>query len=151
MVPSIGPDMRMAAVASPAYLASRLVAQTPHNLAEHKCINLRFPTLGGLYAWEFEKAGRALNVRVEGQLVVNDIALARLGALGGAGLAYLPEDYVLPHVEAGELQRVLANWCPPFPGYHLYYPSRCQQPPALAVIVEAVRYRRGDRDVGVAR
>jgi DNA-binding transcriptional LysR family regulator len=137
----IGPDMRMAAVASPAYFADRPVPRTPHDLAKHRCINLRFPTLGGLYAWEFEKAGRALNVRVEGQLVVNDIALARLGALGGAGIAYLPEDYVQPSVEAGRLRRVLADWCPPFPGYHLYHPSRRQQSPALAVIVDALRYR----------
>jgi DNA-binding transcriptional LysR family regulator len=137
----IGPDMRMAAVGSPAYFADRPVPQGPHDLAEHRCINLRFPTLGGLYAWEFEKDGRALNVRVEGQLVVNDIALARAGALSGAGLAYVPEEYVQPHVEAGKLQRVLADWCPPFPGYHLYYPSRRQQSPALAVIVDALRYR----------
>lgn len=140
----IGPDMRMAAVASPAYVASRQAPETPHDLAEHSCINLRFPTLGGLYAWEFEKDGRALNVRVDGQLVVNDIALARLGALGGSGIAYLPEDYVLPHVQSGELQRVLSDWCPPFPGYHLYYPSRRHQPSALSVIVDALRYR-GDR------
>lgn len=137
----IGPDMRMAAVASLAYFADRPVPWTPHDLAKHRCINLRFPTLGGLYAWEFEKDGRALNVRVEGQLVVNDIALARLGALGGAGIAYLPEDYVQPSVEAGRLRRVLADWCSPFPGYHLYYPSRRQQSPALAVIVDALRYR----------
>jgi DNA-binding transcriptional LysR family regulator len=137
----IGPDMRMAAVASPAYFAGRPVPQTPHDLAEHRCINLRFPTLGGLYAWEFEKAGRALNVRVEGQLVVNDIALARLGALGASGIAYLPEDYVQPSVEAGRLQRVLADWCPPFPGYHLYYPSRRQQSAAFALVVEALRFR----------
>jgi DNA-binding transcriptional LysR family regulator len=137
----IGSDMRMAAVASPAYFAGRPVPQTPHDLAEHRCINLRFPTLGGLYAWEFEKAGRALNVRVEGQLVVNDIALARLGALGGSGIAYLPEDYVQPSVEAGRLQRVLADWCPPFPGYHLYYPSRRQQFAAFALVVEALRFR----------
>ena len=137
----IGSDMRMAAVASPAYFAGRPVPQTPHDLAEHRCINLRFPTLGGLYAWEFEKAGRALNVRVEGQLVVNDIALARLGALGGSGIAYLPEDYVQPSVEAGRLQRVLADWCPSFPGYHLYYPSRRQQSAAFALVVEALRFR----------
>ncbi|MGK6318360.1 LysR family transcriptional regulator [Sphingomonas sp. DT-204] len=138
----IGPDMRMAAVASPAYFAKRSVPQTPHDLAGHCCVNLRFPTLGGLYAWEFEKAGRALNVRVEGQLVVNDIALARAAALGGSGIAYLPEDYVEPHMEAGRLQRVLGDWCPPFPGYHIYYPSRRQQSPALAVIVDALRYRK---------
>lgn len=137
----IGPDMRMAAVGSPAYFAGHGTPRTPRDLAAHNCINLRFPTHGGVYVWEFEKAGRALNVRVEGQLVVNDIALARAAALRGSGIAYLPDDYVRPHVEAGELVRVLAGWSPPFPGYHLYYPSRRQQSPALAVIVEALRYR----------
>ena len=91
--------------------------------------------------WEFEKAGRAVNVRVEGQLIVNDIALARLGALGDAGLAYLPEDYVQPYIESGTLVRVLADWCEPFPGYHLYYPSRRQPSAAFTVLVEALRYR----------
>jgi DNA-binding transcriptional LysR family regulator len=137
----IGPDMRMAAVASPAYFADWPIPTTPNELASHRCINLRFPTLGGLYAWEFEKAGRALNVRVEGQLIVNEIALARRGALDGSGIAYLPDDYVQPHVDAGELRRVLEDWCPPFPGYHLYYPSRRQQSPALAVVIDALRYR----------
>jgi DNA-binding transcriptional LysR family regulator len=137
----IGPDMRMAAVGSPAYFAGRSPPRTPHDLAGHNCINLRFPTHGGVYVWEFEKACRAVNVRVEGQLVVNDIALARLAAIDGAGIAYLPEDYVQPHLDSGELVRVLGNWCPSFPGYHLYYPSRRQQSPALAVIVDALRYR----------
>jgi DNA-binding transcriptional LysR family regulator len=137
----IGPDMRMAAVASPAYFATRSIPQTPHDLADHCCINLRFPTLGGLYAWEFEKGSRALNVRVEGQVVVNDIALAKAAALGGSGIAYLPEDYVGAQIEAGKLQRVLGDWCPPFPGYHIYFPSRRQQSPALAVIVDALRCR----------
>jgi DNA-binding transcriptional LysR family regulator len=137
----IGPDMRMAAVASPAYFATRSIPQTPHDLADHCCINLRFPTLGGLYAWEFEKGSRALNVRVEGQVVVNDIALAKAAALGGSGIAYLPEDYVGAPIEAGKLQRVLGDWCPPFPGYHIYFPSRRQQSPALAVIVDALRCR----------
>jgi DNA-binding transcriptional LysR family regulator len=137
----IGPDMRMAAVGSPSYFADRPVPETPHDLAAHRCINLRFPTLGGLYAWEFERGGRPLNVRVEGQFAVNDIALARAGALGGAGIAYLPESYVQPYMNEGALQRVLGDWSPPFPGYHLYYPSRRQQSPALAIIVEALRYR----------
>jgi DNA-binding transcriptional LysR family regulator len=103
---------------------------------------IRFPTHGGVYVWEFEQVGRRpVNVRVEGQLVVNDIALARLGAIDGSGIAYLPENYVQPHMDSGELVRVLADWCPPFPGYHLYYASRRQQSPALAVIVDALRYR----------
>jgi DNA-binding transcriptional LysR family regulator len=137
----IGPDMRMAAVASPPYFAEQKPPRTPHDLAQHNCINLRFPTLGGLYAWEFEKGGRALNVRVEGQLIVNDPALARQAAIDGLGIAYLPEDYLQSDVDAGRLTRVLESWCPPFPGYHLYYPSRRQQSPAFALLVEALRYR----------
>jgi DNA-binding transcriptional LysR family regulator len=137
----IGPDMRMAAVASPAYFSARKPPRTPHDLAVHNCINLRFPTRGGLYAWEFEKTGRALNVRVEGQLIVNEIALALQAALDGLGIAYLPEDYVQADTEAGRLTRVLESWCPPFPGYHLYYPSRRHQSPAFTLLVEALRYR----------
>jgi DNA-binding transcriptional LysR family regulator len=137
----IGADMRMAAVASTSYLATRKPPRTPQELSEHNCINLRFPTLGGLYAWEFEKAGRALNVHVEGQVIANDIAIAKQAALDGLGIAYLPEDYVLEEVEAGTLMRVLADWTPPFPGYYLYYPSRRQQSPAFALLIEAVRYR----------
>jgi DNA-binding transcriptional LysR family regulator len=137
----IGPDMRMAAVASPAYFASRKPPRTPHELAGHNCINLRFPTLGGLYAWEFEKGGRALNVRVEGQLIVNEIGLALQAARDGLGVAYLPEDYVNGDIEAGRVTRVLESWCPPFSGYHLYFPSRRQQSPAFALLVEALRYR----------
>jgi DNA-binding transcriptional LysR family regulator len=137
----IGPDLRMAAVASPGYFAQRERPRTPHDLATHNCINIRFPTHGGVYVWEFEKGGRAVNIRVEGQLVVNDIALARRAALKGNGIAHLPDDYVQPHLDSGELVRVLDDWCPPFPGYHLYYPSRRQLSPAMAVIVEALRYR----------
>jgi DNA-binding transcriptional LysR family regulator len=137
----IGPDMRMAAVASPAYFSARKPPRTPQDLALHNCINLRFPTRGGLYAWEFEKAARALNVRVEGQFVVNDIALGLQAALDGLGIAYLPEDYVRADIEARRLTRVLESWCPPFPGYHLYYPSRRHQSPAFTLLVEALRYR----------
>jgi len=137
----IGPDMRMAAVASPAYFASREPPGTPHDLAAHNCINLRFPTYGGLYAWEFEKADRALNVRVEGQMIVNDSALALAAAIDGLGIAYLPEDQVLSLVGGGRLVRVLEDWCPPFPGYHLYYPSRRQHSSGFAVLIEALRYR----------
>jgi len=137
----IGPDLRMAAVASPAYFAAHPPPRAPHELADHNCINVRFPTHGGVYVWEFEKDGRALNVRVEGQLVVNDIALARQAAVAGLGIAYQPDDYVQPWLDSGALVRVLAEWCPPFPGYHLYFPSRRQQSPALAVIVDALRFR----------
>jgi DNA-binding transcriptional LysR family regulator len=137
----IGPDLRMAAVGSPSYFSVHKPPRTPHDLAQHNCINLRFPTLGGLYAWEFEKGGRALNVRVKGQLVVNDPGLALGAAADGLGIAYLPDDYVKREIDAGRLIRVLESWCPPFPGYHLYYPSRRQQSPAFAVLVEALRYR----------
>jgi len=137
----IGPDMCMAAVAAPAYFAGRASPATPHDLAAHCCINLRFPTYGGLYAWEFERDGRALNVRVEGQAIVNDIILARQAARDGAGIAYLPEDYVEDDVKAGRLCRVLEDWCPPFPGYHLYYPSRRHLSPALALLVDKLRHR----------
>lgn len=137
----IGPDMRMAAVGSPGYFAEHGPPATPHDLAGHRCINLRFPTYGGLYAWEFERSGRALNVRVEGPLIVNEILLARRAARDGAGIAYLPEDYVAEDIREGRLTRVLADWCPPFPGYHLYYPNRRQRSPAMTLLVEAIRFR----------
>jgi DNA-binding transcriptional LysR family regulator len=137
----IGPDMRMAAIASPGYFGTRPPPQTPQDLSAHNCINLRFPTHGGLYAWEFETAGQAQNVRVGGQFTVNDITLARQAALDGLGIAYLPEDYVEPEIEAGRLIRVLDSWCAPFSGYHLYYPSRRQHSPAFVLLVEALRYR----------
>lgn len=136
----IGPDIRMAAVATPAYLAARGTPATPHDLARHNCINLRFPTHGGLYAWEFERDGRALNVRVTGQVIVNDIALALQAARDGVGIAYLLEDYVRDDLDSGRLVRVLEDWCPPFPGYHLYYPSRRQLSPAMRLLVEALRF-----------
>ena len=137
----IGPDIRMAAVATPAYFARRRKPKTPQDLAAHDCINLRMPTLGGVYAWEFEKGSREIAVRVEGQLTVNDIAVIRQAALNGVGIAFMPEDIARPHIDAGELVRVLADWTPPFPGYHLYYPSRRQQSPAFAALVEALRHR----------
>lgn len=137
----IGPEIRMAAVASPAYFAEHGKPRTPQDLAAHNCINLRLPTLGGLYAWEFEKGARAVNVRVEGQLTSNDAAVLREAALNGLGIAFLIEDVARPHLHSGELVRVLADWTPPFPGYHLYYPSRRQQSPAFALLVEALRYR----------
>jgi len=137
----VGPDTRMAAVASPAYFAARAKPKTPRDLARHNCINLRLPTLGGLYAWEFEKARRELQVRVEGQLIVNDVAVARRAALAGLGMIYVPEDIVARDMERGALVRVLEDWCPPFPGYHLYYPSRRQQSPAFVLLVDALRYR----------
>jgi DNA-binding transcriptional LysR family regulator len=137
----IGPEIRMAAVATPAYLKKHGKPKVPQDLETHSCINLRLPTLGGVYAWEFEKGTREINVRVEGQLTVNDIAVIRNAALHGLGIAFMPEDVAQPHLNAGGLVRVLADWTPPFPGYHLYYPSRRQQSPAFALLVEALRYR----------
>ncbi|QND63372.1 LysR family transcriptional regulator [Mesorhizobium loti] len=137
----IGPDMRMAVVGSPAYFATRPKPRVPQDLTAHNCINLRLPTYGGLYAWEFEKAGRELKVRVEGQLVFNTAALRMNAVLAGLGLAYLPEDQARTRLASGELVRVLADWCAPFPGYHLYYPSRRQATPAFSLLVDALRYR----------
>lgn len=137
----IGPDLRMAVVGAPSYFATRPRPKTPQDLAAHNCINLRLPTYGGLFAWEFEKNGRELKVRVEGQLVFNNIALRLNAALAGFGLTYLPEDMVKTHIAKRQLVRVLADWCPTFSGYHLYYPSRRQHTPAFSVLVDALRYR----------
>jgi len=137
----IGPEMRMAAVATPAYFAQRPPPKTPRDLPRHNCINLRLPTFGGLYAWEFEKGNRELKVRVEGQLISNSARQVLQAALAGFGLAYLPEDRVLPYLAKKKLKRVLEDWCPPFPGYYLYYPSRRQPSPAFALLVDALRYR----------
>ena len=137
----IGPDLRMAAVAAPSYFAKRRRPKKPQDLTEHVCINIYMPTYGGLYAWEFEKSGRELNVRVEGQLVFNSTGPTLAAALSGLGIAYLPEDMVRTHIADKSLVRVLADWCPPFSGYHLYYPSRRQPTPAFALLIEALRYR----------
>jgi len=137
----IGPELRMAAVATPAYFAKHGSPKIPQDLAQHSCINMRLPTLGGIYAWEFERGSREVNVRVEGQLTVNDIAVIKQAALNGLGIAFMPADIAEPHVSAGELVRVLAEWTPPFPGYFLYYPSRRHHSPAFALLVEALRYR----------
>lgn len=137
----IGPDMRMAVVGAPAYLENRSAPLSPQDLTSHSCINLRLPTYGGLYAWEFEKDGHELKVRVEGQLVFNTLALRLNAALAGLGLAYMPENVVRPYVEQGRLVRLLEEWCEPFSGYHLYYPGRRQSSAAFAVLVEALRYR----------
>ncbi|WP_443750737.1 LysR family transcriptional regulator [Asticcacaulis solisilvae] len=137
----IGPDMRMAVVGSPGYFQRHPKPTTPHDLTAHNCINMRLPTYGGLFPWEFEKDGREVNVRVGGQLVYNNLALRVNSALAGLGLAYMPEDQVLTHVKAGRLCRVLEDWCEPFPGYHLYYPSRRNPSPAFSALVTALRYR----------
>jgi DNA-binding transcriptional LysR family regulator len=141
----IGPDFRMAVVGAPAYFARRPAPKTPQDLTAHDCINIRLPTHGGIYAWEFEKRGRALKVRVDGQPVFNNIALRVNAALAGLGLAYLPEDQIERHVAGGRLVRMLGDWCPPFSGYHLYYPSRRQAAPAFALLIEALRYRGSSR------
>ncbi len=137
----IGPDFRMAAVASPAYFSRRRAPRVPQELHEHRCINLRLPTSGGLYAWEFEKGGREVNVRVEGQLTFNTLRMRLRAARAGLGIAFVPEDVVEEDIDAGRLVRVLTEWCAPFAGYHLYYPHRRQSAPAFAVFVEALRYR----------
>jgi DNA-binding transcriptional LysR family regulator len=137
----IGPDMRMAVVGASSYFAKRPRPRTPRDLTAHNCINLRLPTYGGLYAWEFAKGGRELKVRVEGQLVFNTMALRMNAVLAGHGLAYVPEDHVQEHIADGSLIRILADWCPRFSGYHLYYPSRRQPAPAFALLVDALRYR----------
>ena len=137
----IGPDMRMAAVAAPWYFAGRQPPRVPQELAEHRCINLRLPASGALYAWEFEKAGREMKVRVDGQLAFNELPLSLRAARVGLGIAFVPEDLVSADLEAGQLVRVLADWCAPFAGYHLYYPSRRQPTPAFTLLVETLRYR----------
>jgi DNA-binding transcriptional LysR family regulator len=139
----IGPPLRMAAVASPAYLAGRAVPKKPQDLLSHVCINMRLPTYGGLYAWEFERRGRPVNVHVEGQLTFNTSPPIVQAALDGMGVAFLPEDEFASHLEKGRLVRVLEDWCPFFPGYYLYYPSRRQPSPAFKLVLEALRLPGG--------
>jgi DNA-binding transcriptional LysR family regulator len=139
----IGPDMRMAVVGAPAYFAKHPRPQTPQDLTGHNCINARLPTYGGLFPWEFERDGRELRVRVDGQLVFNTIRPRLDSALQGLGLAYMPEDIVAPYIASGALIRVLEDWCPPFPGYHLYYPSRRHTSPAFSLLVETLRLKEG--------
>ena len=135
----ISPPMRMAAVASPAYFKENLPPRKPEDLTRHRCINFRFATSGGLYVWEFERQGRQLNVRVERQAIFNASPPLVQATLGGLGIAFLPEGEFAPYIEQGQLVRVLADWCPPFPGYHLYYPSRRQPSPAFALVLDALR------------
>jgi DNA-binding transcriptional LysR family regulator len=137
----IAPDMRMAVVGAPSYFKSRAEPKKPQDLIAHNCINLRLPRHGSLYAWEFEKGGRELNVRVEGQLTCNGTAQLLNAALAGLGLAYIPEGMAEPHIGKGRLKRVLADWCLPFSGYHLYYASRRQSSAAFNLVVDALRHR----------
>jgi DNA-binding transcriptional LysR family regulator len=129
----------MAVVGAPSYFAHRAKPQIPQDLTTHNCVNLRLPTHGGLYAWEFSKAGKALHVQVTGQMIFSTSSQIMTAALEGCGLVYAPEDLVQAHVEDGRLIRVLEDWSPTFPGYHLYYPSRRQSLPAFALIVNALR------------
>lgn len=137
----IGPDIRMAVVGAPSYFKSHSAPTEPHELTEHDCINLRLPTHGGVYAWEFEKDGRELHVHVDGQATFNGTRQMLNAALAGIGLAYVPEDLACPHLENGRLTRVLADWCPPYAGHHLYYPNRRQSERAFGLLVEALRDR----------
>jgi DNA-binding transcriptional LysR family regulator len=137
----IGPDLEMAVVATPAYLEARGVPLTPQELVSHNCINLRLVSAGTLYAWEFEKDGREINVRVDGQFTFNTSGLIRKAVRAGHGLASVPVDQVRDDLASGTLVRVLADWCPPFSGYHLYYPSRRQNSLAFRLLVNALRYR----------
>jgi DNA-binding transcriptional LysR family regulator len=137
----IGPDMRMAVVGAPSYLAAHKKPRTPQDLADHKCINLRLLSAGGFYAWEFDKAGRAMRVRVEGQFASNNPRMILRAAMAGHGLACVLEDHAAAHIADGSLVRVLQDWCPPFSGYHLYYPSRRQPTAAFTLLVEALRYK----------
>ncbi|MFM6853765.1 MAG: LysR family transcriptional regulator [Sphingopyxis sp.] len=137
----IGPELRMAVVAAPAYFARHGRPATPHDLTRHACINIRMATMGGLYVWEFARDGRDVNVRVDGPLILNDITMVLTAAAQGIGIACVMEDQAAAMIANGQLERVLDNWCPPFAGYHLYYPDRRQLPPAMAVLVNALRYR----------
>jgi DNA-binding transcriptional LysR family regulator len=137
----IGPDQRMAVVGAPSYFARHPPPKTPHDLTDYLCINLRLSTMGGLYVWEFEREGREVKVRVDGRLTFNNSALALSAAVAGFGLANVMEDQVEAYLADGRLVRVLADWQPPFSGYHLYYTSRRQLSPAFGVLLEALRYR----------
>jgi len=145
----IGPDMRIAVVGSPDYFDGRTIPKQPQDLAEHNCINLRLPTHGGLLPWDFQKGKREVKVRVTGQWIFNSVSPIVRGALAAQGLAFVPDDLVTDHIAQGRLIRVLEDWCQPYTGYHLYYPSRRQSSGALAVVVEALRHR--DRPVKTTR
>ena len=137
----IGPDLRMAVAGAPSYFRNRPEPKKPQDLIGHNCINLRLPTHDSVYAWEFDKNGRELRVRVEGQLTFNATSQQINAALAGLGLVYAPEGMVQPLVARGKLRRVLEDWCQPYPGYHLFYPSRRQSSAAFSLVVDALRYR----------
>jgi DNA-binding transcriptional LysR family regulator len=137
----IAPDLRMAVAASPEYLAGKPLPKKPDDLTAHRCVNLRLPTRGNLYAWDFTKGKKSVNVRVQGQTVFNTTSLMLQAALAGLGFAYVPLDLMQPHIDSGQLVPVLEDWLPSLPGYHLYYANRRQIAPALALVIEALRYR----------
>ncbi|MGI0522723.1 LysR family transcriptional regulator [Rhizobium giardinii] len=137
----IGPDVSYAVVGSPDYIARRSIPRSPQDLVNHNCVNLRLPTSGALYAWEFAENGREFSVRVDGQLTLNNIGPAIDAALDGVGFTYAPKDLIGRYVESGQLREVLTDWCPTFQGYHLYYPSRRNPSPAFAAFVEAFKQR----------
>lgn len=137
----IGPDLRMAVVGAPAYLAGKALPQTPGDLITHNCINLRLQTHGELSSWEFSRQGEKIEARVRGQAIFNTTPQKLTAVLEGAGLTYLPEDLVRPHIDAGALVPLLQDWWPSFPGYHLYYPSRRQPSPAFTLMVDTLRYQ----------
>ena len=137
----VGPDFRMAIVAAPSYFRRRSKPLIPQDLPDHACIGMRLPTSGGIYAWDFRKGAREIKVRIEGRAVFNNVGLIRDAALRGHGVAQIVEDFVQPHIKAGKLVRVMEDWCPLRPGYHLYYPSRRQPSPAFAIVVDALRRR----------
>ena len=137
----IGPDLSMSVVGAPSYFKKHGEPARPQDLVSHNCINLRLPTHGGTYAWEFEKNGRELKVRTEGQMTLNSASQTLAAALEGLGLAYVPEGMAQPHIAKKRLKRVLADWCPPYSGYHLFYPSRRQGSAAFALVMKALRHR----------
>ena len=137
----IGPQLRMVVIASPSYLAAHGKPKTPHDLTSHKCINLRMRSSGGLYVWEFEKDGKDVNVRVDGQVTLNSMPLVMEAVRSGHGIAYVMEDRAQALIRCGAAVQILRNWSQPFDGYHLYYPSRRQPTPAFSLLVEALRYR----------
>lgn len=138
----IGPDIQMSVVGAPSYFKERSAPRTPRELSNHRCINYRLVKSGGLYAWDFQEKGRRFEVRVDGSLVLNNADLIREAAIAGHGLAYMYDDIVAGDVKAGRLRRILEKWCPIFPGYYLYHPSRRQTPSALAAVIAALRYKR---------
>ena len=137
----IAPDLRFAVVAAPNYLNQYSVPNHPQQLQQHRCINVRLPSAGGLYAWEFSHAGKELRIPMAGQLTLSGIAERIDACVSGFGIAYLPEDCVQSLIQGGQLVRLLTDWCPFFPGYSMYYPNRNQHPAAFSLLIEHLRYR----------